>query len=361
MVKRPKDAADQVLPPGSVQAYEGGPHVHFERSPDSPFDDKYDIDRERKRVQHLIDSEDPDPADPLWDNFQLYEARSSELDAMRAAFSATNAAPRDVTQREARAVSEVGRLVVEESDTMHLHTREAHRMFMGRGRDPEGNAAPIPGGRGLASTLRTLHTKSQTDNPYADWGLVLADQYISVQMEHIDATIQQCRAKLEDEASQGITLHVLQSQRPSQLDLGFKSAYGYRVARLIVKFDYLVRMIKTLNRAGLMSDDEQRKTIGKHQREFRADCLKLIRFERFLADDRMAQLSRSDFLPSADEHALKRKAAALEWFGPVPAEIMTGATKPLHSRRQADLSKQDRDLLEAIAQELEGTDFEALV
>ena len=42
-------------------------------------------------------------------------------------------------------------------------------MFMGRMREPGGEAAPIVGGKRVAAALRGLWLLTGNDNPYADW------------------------------------------------------------------------------------------------------------------------------------------------------------------------------------------------
>lgn len=354
--KKPKSATSSSgaeLPPGTFVPFAGGPTEIFEREKNSPFADGYSLIKEGEAVRHLIDAEDPDPDDPMFYRFTLWEQRNQEFNQMRAAYRAKNSAPEEVSQQEATSVTRVGGLVKDEDDQMTLHTKEALRMFMGRGRDPEGLVPAIPGGRGLGSALRTLWSKSVLDNPYADWALILADQYLHQLMDALKADTASFRQRLDSVAAEGLQLSVLRSRSPVPVSIGFKSPYGYTVAHLVVAFDYFVRVVRTLIQADLLTDDQGRTAIANHTRRFRADCHKVFRFERFLKEKELAELSRRDWLPTADAEGQKRVAAVTEYFGNVPPEVFTGAVTPRHSRRNVRLTPEDRALLAAVAEELD--------
>lgn len=342
------------LAPGTFVPFEGGPVQQFERESRSPFDDGYSMDREREAVLHLIEADDPDPTDPMWWRFAEYQDREARLRQLQAEYKAMNAAPRSVTQREANNMSDMGALVDEADDQMTLHTKEGYRLFLGRRNDPSGKLPAIPGGRQLASALRSLWTRSSRDNPYADWGLLLADQYVSSLKADMRNEADELKGRLDAMAERGLKLSVLRSRDPKAVELGFKSPYGYAVAQLIIEYDYLVRIVKTLIRKDLLTDDDGRARIRNFTRRFRADCLKVFRFERFLVAKPLFDLSRRDFVPGIDDpEAAKRVAAVMEYFGPVPQEVFTGAVVPRHSRRRVSLTSDDRKLLETVAASLD--------
>ena len=344
----------RVLPPGTFTPFEGGPEQPFERESLSPFDDLYSMDREREAVRHLIEAEDPDPTDPLWWRFAEFQEREARLRQLEAEYKAMNAAPRDVTQQEADKMGQMGALVDDDDDQMTLHTKEGYRLFLGRRSDPGGRLPAIPGGRRLASALRTLWSKSARDNPYADWALLLADQYVGVLKEEMRKEADELKSRLDAMADRGLKLSVLRSRDPKAVELGFKSPYGYAVARLIIEYDYLVRIIKTLIRKDLLSDDDGRARIRNFTRRFRADCLEIFRFERFLASQHLYELARRDFVPGLDDaEAAKRVEAVMQYFGPVPQEVFTGAVTPRHSRRRVSLSAEERRLLETVAENID--------
>ena len=350
----------RVLPPGTFTPFEGGPEQPFERESLSPFDDHYSMDREREAVRHLIEAEDPDPTDPMWWRFAEYQEREARLRQLKEEYKIMNAAPRAVTQQEAAKLDQLGALVDDDDDQMALHTKEGYRLFLGRRGDPNGRLPAIPGGRQLASALRTLWSSSARDNPYADWALLLTDQYVGALKDDMRREADELKARLDAMAERGLKLSVLRSREPKSVDLGFKSPYGYAVAQLIVEYDYLVRVIKTLIRKDLLSDDDGRARIRNFTRRFRADCLKIFRFERFLASQHLYALARRDFVPGLDDpEAAKRVEAVMQYFGPVPQEVFTGAVVPRHSRRRVNLSAEERSLLQTVAAQLDSDEPQA--
>ncbi len=153
-----------------------------------------------------------------------------------------------VTRDEARGMDELGTLVDEEVDQMTIHTKEAYRMFMGRMREPGGEAAPIVGGKRVAAALRGLWLLTGNDNPYADWSLLRHEQTIKEITRRLRRETQEANDALNELRKKGLSYSILQSSEPKTLNLGYRSPYGYAVSTLIVEFDYYVRLQKTLAR-----------------------------------------------------------------------------------------------------------------
>ena len=151
------------MTPGSFVPFEGGPAQHFEREPDSPFEDGYSLEQERQHVRHLIEADDPDPSDPMWWRFAEFQKREAQLRQMQAEYDSMNAAPPGVTQQEASKLRDMGDLVDDDDDQMTLHTKEGYRMFLGRRHDPAKRLPAIPGGRALAATDVRLITRAASE------------------------------------------------------------------------------------------------------------------------------------------------------------------------------------------------------
>jgi hypothetical protein len=163
---------------------------------------------------------------------------------------------------------------------------------------------------------------------------------------HLSRVITAREEAIELLKRKGLSLAVMGSRSPKTVELGFRSPYGYATAEAIVEFDYYVRMIKTLIHKDRMSDDEGRAAIRELGRELRALFLEPIRWERHLLREELRQLSRSDFLPGADELAQQRVRAVVALFGEVPRKVFTGAQAPRHTRRRVKLSEAELRLLE---------------
>ena len=245
-----------------------------------------------------------------------------------------------------RLLSAIGELVDEAPDTMALHTREAYRLFVGRSLDTAKQHESIVGGRRVAAALRAIWYLSGNDNPYADWVLVDIGERISEIGGSLHRETQRGEDRLYALKQRGLSLSVLQSRVPQQVELGFRSPYGYAVADLVVRYDYCNRVIKTLVRKDLLPDHEGRSLIFSYTRRLRGMFEEPVRFERWLLRDELRALSRHDFLPAAEAEARKRVQAVMALFGAVPRDVFTGARRPRHSRRWVELTAQELKLLQ---------------
>lgn len=313
----------------------------FPVSPDSPFADGYDIASERDALADLMASENPDPADARWARYIELREREGELRRLRQPASSPSVVP-----MVASPVAKLGQLEDATPDTMTLHTKDAYTLFSGRPADNPAKLPPIPGGRRFAAVLKSIWHLSANDNPYADWILIrMYDALVGIRanLARVIATREEGMEVLK---RKGLSISVMASRNPKTVELGFRSPYGYATAEAIVEYDYYVRMIKTLIHKDRMSDEEGRIAIRGVGREIRALFLKASRWERNLLREELRQLSRSDFLPSADATARQRVRGAVAMFGEVPRRVFTGTEAPRHTRRRVKLTEAELRLLE---------------
>ncbi|MCC7082088.1 MAG: TIGR03761 family integrating conjugative element protein [Burkholderiales bacterium] len=280
--------------------------------------------------------------------------RSSPVDSrerhgasIHAALEEPTRGPADgrIPQARAKPSGKMGELADDAPDTMTLHTTDAYRIFTGRAADAEGGISSIPGGRRFAAILKSIWHLSANDNPYADWILIRMYADLLAIRKHLSQVITAYEEEIERLKRKGLTISVMGSRSPKTVALGFRSPYGYATAQAIVEFDYHVRMVKTLVRKDRMSDREGWGAIHEIGRKLRALFLEPIRWERYLLREELRQLSRSDFLPGAEEAARQRVRAAVALFGQVPREVFTGAEVPRHSRRRMRLTESELRLL----------------
>jgi hypothetical protein len=292
-----------------------------------PFPDGYDLEAERAALADLLEAEQPDESDPRWPRVVEYGERLRQFEQMQTAWRLRKGA--DAVVADTEATVQAGGLIDEEPDAMVLHTKEAHRLFMGRARDPQGNLQPIVGGKRVAAALRSIWYLSGNDNPYADWALIDTGERIQNLKAALDELGRECEARLESAA---------------------RSPYGYTVAGLIVEFDFRVRQVKTLVRKDLMTDDEGRRLIRDVTRKIRGVFETPVRFERYLIRPELRDLSRTDWLSGRDGEAGKRVKAVSGIFGEVPKAVFTGTVAPRHTRRRVNLSEQELNLLQKVAE-----------
>ena len=243
----------------------------------------------------------------------------------------------------------LGQLADETPDAMTLHTQDAFRMFTGRAADSRTLAPAIPGGRRFAAVLKSIWYLSANDNPYADWILIRVYQSLVTIRAQMAQAIALREAEFEGLRRKGLSLSVLSSRSPATVALGFRSPYGYATAEAIVEFDYHVRMVKTLVLKDRLSDGDGRAAIREVGRGLRALFLEPIRWERLLLREEMLPLSRSDFLPGADDLARQRMHIAVTLFGEVPRAVFTGDDAPRHSQRRITPTAAELRLLRQVS------------
>lgn len=324
----------------------------FPISADSPFADGYDIASERDALRHLIESDDPDDADPDWDRYLELLEREQELKRRAADTAQRNAADRIVPDEQARALRTIGYLVSDDPDLMTIHTREAYRLFIGRTSsvgDGGQRVRPITSGKRVAAALRAIWNLSGRDNPYADWVLVQVGERVAEMRAEIKEESDKLSQMFEKERARGLNLKVMGSQAPVGVELGFRSPYGFMLADLLLDVDWYARQVKSLVQKDRMTDEEGRLTLYQVIRRVRQLFESVAPYQRYLLGDELSALSRSDFLPGADEIAQKRVAAARGIFGDVPQGIFVGEVRPRHSQRRSFVSPEELALLKAVA------------
>ncbi|MBL8482442.1 MAG: TIGR03761 family integrating conjugative element protein [Rhodocyclaceae bacterium] len=248
---------------------------------------------------------------------------------------------------EAADMRRLGRLVNEGHDRMLLHTRQAYRLFVGRAASQELNQAAIVGGKRAAACLRAVFGLSGQNNPYADWQLLVTSESLASALASLKAQTKQCVDLLDAQRNRGLDYSLLRSNEPKYVGLEFGSPYGFLIAELTVEYDYFVRHVLTLVRKAVWDDKGGRETLVRATRLVRRVFHDILRIERALVYEHLKPLSRADFLPTGDEAARKRIAAAVQIFGEIPQDVLAGTRRPAHSRAQ-HVTAQEQALLEAL-------------
>lgn len=341
----PNSDARQLLASGAVAAPKR-PGATFLTEPDSPFADGYSIRLEAAALAALSDGDDLDEAHPEYERWLELDERKLLFKKMQQDWTSSMGKGPGVTPAEAEGMRRLGALVDEESDQMEIHTKEGYRLFMGRSKDPEGKFAAIVGGKRIASALKRMWTMTSLNNPYADWALVRHDQNLVLMEQRLKQETQAGVQLLEQAKKRGLMYGVVRSAEPKLLTLGFKSPYGYTMAELVVSYDYYVRVMKSLARRNLMSDEQVRSAIREMTRFIRARLNETARFERWLLREEFMGLARVDFTEVATAEGKKRAEAAGAIFGLVPSEVFSGKVAPRHSRLRVAMTPADRRLLQ---------------
>lgn len=328
-----------------------GTRIVFEKEDGSPFADGYSICGEENILAEYIQA-GASESDPRFDRYVELLDRRERLAQMQSEHQERRGADPLVPISDAQAIDDLGMLIDDGVDQMTIHTIEALRMFYGRAREPGSKVNPIIGGRRIAASLRNLWLLTANNNPYADWALVRYERGLQEVQEHLRGAIQQCEERMQQQRKLGLNYTVAASSNPVNVNLGFKSPYGYDISTLIVQYDYFVRLQKTLNRKSLQSDSQMRESLSIASRAILKVFYDTARFSRWLSRSEMADLNRADWI-GADVQARKRIEFAMEVFGPVPAVIYKVEIAPSHSRRRYSLTDAERTVLQQVGAQLE--------
>lgn len=328
-----------------------GARITFEKEDGSPFADGYSIRGEENVLAEYIQA-GASESDPRFDRYVELLDRRERLAQMQSEHQERRGADPLVPISDAQAIDDLGMLIDDGVDQMTIHTIEALRMFYGRAREPGSKVNPIIGGRRIAASLRNLWLLTANNNPYADWALVRYERGLQEVQEHLRGAIQQCEERMQQQRKLGLNYTVAASSNPVNVNLGFKSPYGYDISTLIVQYDYFVRLQKTLNRKSLQSDSQMRESLSIASRAILKVFYDTARFSRWLSRSEMADLNRADWI-GADVQARKRIEFAMEVFGPVPAVIYKVEVAPSHSRRRYSLTDAERTVLQQVGAQLE--------
>ncbi len=314
------------------------------------FADGYDLDAEQQVLAQLLSGDDIDSADPLYPRYEVFTDRLKQWDALQIAHQASFKANTDVPIEQARKIGLMGSLQSDTEDSMTLHTLEAMRLFMGVSPEPGSQYKfGVPGGRRAATALRQLFLLSAHNNPYADWTLCETDSRIAGIKRLIDKVEANHMRLLDDARRRGLNYGVLAAKKTQDVSLGYHSPYGYSVSGVIAAYDHCVRVVKSAERRDLATKAEVHDTLTRIKRECRSMFEAAISASRILLNDNMRGLSRSDFLPQADELASKRVAAAKQLIGVLPQDVFTRTRTPRHSLNAERLSSQELVVLQQIA------------
>ncbi|WP_186191190.1 PFL_4669 family integrating conjugative element protein [Burkholderia gladioli] len=313
------------------------------------FDDNYNIDRERRDLRDMLEGP-VKPSDPRLPRFQELLRREEilRLRAEAAAAAATGAGSVDtapqasakVVDSDTATVNAMPPLANSQEEAMILHTKDAYRLFTGRQADLPNRVQPTYGVRYCAFALRNLWTLSNLNNPYADWALVNIDSELDALKRFLQQQIASETAAIDKLREGGLEVAVLQSSRPQRTVLNFSSPYAYAVIQLLLGFDKYVRIVRTLGRRSVLSDEDVTKAIRTVARRLRHTFLNVIRYARVLTSDKLKGHTRDDFEADAPAAAIDRRTILEQIYGALPANILDGSLRPRHSKRAKLTMKQ---------------------
>lgn len=293
---------------------------------------KFDPEEARRQLAEFLEADlDVPTHHPLYPLYQQLLAWEDAQEEAKRDYAGKLGADKGVNRDEARVILAIGSLDSED-DYMLVHTRQAYRLFVGRGRDPEGKIARIPGAKNVGSALRNLWQLSGQDNPYADWMLILVEFEIDDLIQQLAKATAEARTQIDDMAASGMHLSILRSREPAKVSLGFRSPYGFLISKLVMDFDMYVRVVKTLTGRNLISADKEREILNARLRPIRAFFDRALRNQNVLQVPAYAAITRADVRhPKTRDIQDRVKALAEIWPG-LPEEVLGRVKLPRHAK-----------------------------
>jgi integrating conjugative element protein (TIGR03761 family) len=297
----------------------------FPTSPESPFEDQFDLEEGRRLAGDLYNAENPDPADPafpllmrIWEAEEALE-HAKHLNNLRG--GAENNVPFNIASQRP------GRLG--KATEMALHTFQSQRLFTGRKRAD--GVKGIPGFMTFASACFRVWLLTANNNPFADYLLIrITDEMIQIRSE-IEKQVKKFKTVLDERSKKGLSHSIAESDKPLVIGgISFGSPYGYQACELLTDFDYFVRVISTLEDVGQIKTDESRVQKEAMQHRLRGFIYQNVRMADILTSEKLSQLSRDDFSLEATDEGKIRAALASKLIGELPQEILSGKRRPDH-------------------------------
>lgn len=250
--------------------------------------------------------------------------RLAALLKQREAASAPQALARPVASMAGARNGQIGGLRGETIIT--IQTRQAQRLLTGLERN-DGRPG-ITGLMKFSGYLAQVSSMAAQDDPWADWVLVKVEELLQAAEAGLAEMNSHILAALAANPLMKIT--VSHSTEPLEVNVGFAAKHAYWVARVILKFDEVVRGVLTLRHQALLTQRDGDRLLD--------DASAMIRrvFEATV-DYRATGVTRDDV---AAGNALAQQAAAtLARLGKVPDDVMAGTRRAEYA---PPLARKDR-------------------
>lgn len=210
--------------------------------------------------------------------------------------------------------------------SLRLHTIIAYQLFFGRNDAQRKRDYHDPCFATYAANLSTLWRLAQDGDPYADAALLR----IEAQMEEVRAKVKKLIAWLEDLlislGEVGIQFDSQESLRPVDVPISFKTTHAAASIQILGLVDQAIQKALAARHFGLVMDEDWQQVLAR--------SVKPMRTLFTLANFRASGTKRDDF---AANNA--RAQAAIEKFGVLPEDVLTGELRPKMGPRLAARSK----------------------
>lgn len=194
-----------------------------------------------------------------------------------------------------------------------IHTRSAHRLFYGRRKDDKKGIKPITGLIRFALNMNHISDLAAKDDPYADAVLLEVERALLAAEKMIREHVAALEELLSD--MEGISIYFHESVAPIKVPIEFRTTYGFIAARLLSRYDKLVRLAQSAMHVGLFFEEDWGRVVRKSGRVIR-------RVFHLSSSYRYVGVTRDDM---AANNQVARNA--IEKYGTLPQAILEGSKR----------------------------------
>lgn len=195
--------------------------------------------------------------------------------------------------------------------TLTLQTRQAQRLV--KGRNYTADKPAIIGLIGFASLLRPIWHGARADDPYADWWMLKVHEALERAQQELVAAERAITTQFE--AIGAIEVAAPVSIKPARIALNFSNPYAFRAARLVGRYDGLVRMVLSARHVGLLARDEAQRALHLGGRQVRRALQSAVGY-------RFVRVTRLDIVQGT-----AKAQQARDVMGEVPNDILAGTCR----------------------------------
>ena len=295
----------------------------FLTSPNSPFPDNYDLYGEINAVRALYDDPNPNGADPLFQRFQEVKRREKQ-------FAAVSLARRKKRRAERAASADPAKGLVNDA-TLLLHSVDAQQLLVGT--LPRGSGAAMTNGVSgvlrACSSIALLFRLTGRQHPFADWALIDVESALIAIEEIANEKLKTTELLLANRAKSGLSIGLLHSEAPMNIPVRFGSPHGYRLCDAVIKFDQLVRHMRTLSRSGMLTSTAATEVIQSVRSPIRKLLEQAVLRGSLLMQPAYATLNRATLSdPEMQPRVAKLESLFTPKGVPLPDEIRDGTHRP---------------------------------
>jgi integrating conjugative element protein (TIGR03761 family) len=250
--------------------------------------------------------------------------------------------PRPGETQSAPATTAAGPGALKGEAWISLHTRDAHRLAMGRRATEERNR--IVGLPGFGYQVATIWLCARADDPYANWWLIRIEEKLEATRQALQALREDLEGRLR--GHEDLHVELSRSTEPLRMPLRFANPFANAAAVVVTEADKAILALLTARHYGLLGREDfgrLRQQVGHQVRSLLSSA----------EGWRNAGVGREDFRQGTAKAAAARKA-----LGELPEAVLNGTRRAAMAPEIARLGGQRANPFSALRVGVDKADVE---